>query len=445
MVNGVWVCLRVYCIICEHPLPPLCLHLFSPPSIPVRSSSFWLSAYRSAVAAAVSDPTKMANPALPGAVPMEQPAERAKNDAKEEKARQARQALIDALLSSIVHPEGVIDPAKMARALEFGHSEEAINNAAKNGRERAAKKRKARLLVSTNSTSTSNAANAANATDTPHQAKRQVTNNNATADTKAEHTANANPFPADEAARRSRMRLNARKQAMAKAIQSIIEHPQGMADPALMAAATATGHSELTILHAARAARKQAGCGEATILDAAILTATKGSQDQAHNEAERLAKWKEERAAWDLVTEKECLAKEEEREAKRLANEEEREAKRLAKEERVAKRLANEEEREAKRLAKEDAQGRPGRDQGTFVRSSQNHARGENLVKFFYSLSLRLHTSHNGFFVAMSSLQSCRDCRSSSSSMHFSVVDPFAALLSASVPAPTPSSYRISC
>ena len=45
---------------------------------------------------------------------MEQPAERAKNDAKEEKARQARQALIDALLSSIVHPEGVIDPAKMA-------------------------------------------------------------------------------------------------------------------------------------------------------------------------------------------------------------------------------------------------------------------------------------------------------------------------------------------
>ena len=181
------------------------------------------------------------------------------------------------------------------------------------------------------------------------------------------------------------MRLNARKQAMAKAIQSIIEHPQGMADPALMAAATATGHSELTILHAARAARKQAGCGEATILDAAILTATKGSQDQAHNEAERLAKWKEERAAWDLVTEKECLAKEEEREAKRLANEE---------------------EREAKRLAKEDAQGRPGRDQGTFVRSSQNHARGENLVKFFYSISLRLHTSHNGFFVAMSSLPS---------------------------------------
>ena len=220
MVDGVWICLRVYCIICEHPLPPLCLHLFSPPFTPVRSSSFWLAAYRLAVAAAVSDPTKMANPALPGAVPMEQPAERAKNDAEEGKARlAAKQALIDAVLSSIVHPEGVIDPAKMARALAFGHSEEAINNTAKNGQERAEKKRKAIVLDSTNAASTTNAA------DTPHQAKRQVTSNNATADTKAENTAIA-------ANRRNHRRHSARKQAMAKAIQAIIEHPQGMADPA---------------------------------------------------------------------------------------------------------------------------------------------------------------------------------------------------------------------
>jgi len=174
---------------------------------------------------------------------MEQPAERAKNDAEEGKARLAQQALIDAVLSSIEHPEDVIDPAKMARALAFGHSEEAINNAAKNGRERAEKKRKAKVLDSTN------------AADTPHQAKRQVTSNNATADTKAENTAIA-------ANRRNHRRHSARKQAMAKAIQAIIEHPQGMADPALMAAATATGHSELSILHAARAARKQAGCVE---------------------------------------------------------------------------------------------------------------------------------------------------------------------------------------
>ena len=222
MVDGVWICLRVYCIICEHPLPPLCLHLFSPPFVPVRSSSFWLAAYRLAVAAAVSDPTKMANPALPGAVPMEQPAERAKNDAEEGKARLAKQALIDAVLSSVDHPEGVIDPAKMARALAFGHSEEAINNTAKNGRERAEKKRKARVLDSTNAASTTNA------TDTPHQAKRQVTSNSATADT-------------------DYRRRIARNQAIAKAIQAIIEQPQGKADPALMAAATATGHSELSI------------------------------------------------------------------------------------------------------------------------------------------------------------------------------------------------------